>query len=214
MDKTIHNNGLTRKELFLLKPFVKEPWREFTLSEIKKICKNKSHHYVFDALKKFVLLALLKGVKRGNTNIYCVNYENTDGISYFAFVESLLKEKMANIPFKNLIKIKKKIKNVFFSLVVCGSYAENKQKLNSDLDVAIIIPNCESKKSYEIALKEGELMIPEVHGFVFTQEEFYLMLTNDEFNYGKELARKHIIVCGAEPFYSVLFEALKNGFKG
>ena len=82
------------------------------------------------------------------------------------------------------------------------------------MDVAIIIPASESKKSYEIALKEGELMIPEVHGFVFTQEEFYLMLINKEYNYGKEIARKHMIICGAESYYKILFEAMRNGFKG
>ena len=81
------------------------------------------------------------------------------------------------------------------------------------MDIAIIIPNSESKKQYEIALREGEFMIPEVHGYVFTQDEFYQMLVNDEFNYGKELVKKHIIFCGAEQYYSIVFEAIKNGFK-
>ena len=35
-----------------------------------------------------------------------------------------------------------------------------------------IIPDCESKKSYQIAMKEGSLMIPEVHGFVFDEHWF------------------------------------------
>jgi len=82
------------------------------------------------------------------------------------------------------------------------------------LDIAIIIPNSESKKEYEIALKEGELMIPEVHGYTFTKDEFYQMLVNDEFNYGKEAARKHILFCGGEQYYKILFEAMKHGFKG
>ena len=82
------------------------------------------------------------------------------------------------------------------------------------MDVAIIIPNSEQKKAFAIALKEGELMVPEVHGFVFTQDEFYQMLTNNEFNYGKEAARKHIIFYGAEQYYQILFEAMNHGFKG
>jgi hypothetical protein len=40
------------------------------------------------------------------------------------------------------------------------------------------------------------------------------MLINDEFNYGKELARKHILYYGAEQYYKILFWAMKNGFKG
>ncbi len=79
---------------------------------------------------------------------------------------------------------------------------------------SIIIPNAEAKRSYEIALKEGELMIPEIEGYIFTQEEFFQMLINEEFNYGKELVRKHIIFYGAEAYYKIIFEAIKHGFKG
>jgi len=213
MDKIIHKSGLIKKELALLRPFIKEPWKEFTLSEIKKITKNKSHHYVFEAMKKFALLGLIKEEKKGNTNIYCLDYKNEETLSYLALVEFLIKEERIDIQYKNLRKITNKLKNQFYVLLICGSYAEKKQKPSSDLDLAFIIPDSESKKIYEIALKEGELMIPEVHGFIFTQEEVYQMLTNKEFNYGKEFAKKHIIIQGAETYYRILFEAMKNGFK-
>ncbi len=39
MDKTIHKNGLIKRELLLLKPFLKEPVREFTLTEECGFCK-------------------------------------------------------------------------------------------------------------------------------------------------------------------------------
>ena len=218
MDRTIHKSGLARglvkNEMLLLVPFVKEPWREFTLSEIKQITKNRSHHYVFDALKKFSSLGLLTEVRKGNTNTYSVDASNAANAGYFAFIESLTAKERDDIPVKNIRRIIEKIKSPFFSLLVGGSYAEKKQKPASDLDVAIIIPDGEPKIEYEIALKEGELMIPETHGFVFTREEFYLMLTNGGFNYGKELARKHVIIYGAEPYYRILFEAIRHGFKG
>jgi len=218
MDRTIHKSGLARglvkNEMLLLVPFVKEPWREFTLSEIKQITKNRSHHYVFDALKKFSSLGLLTEVRKGNTNTYSVDASNAANAGYFAFIESLTAKERDDIPVKNIRRIIEKIKSPFFSLLVGGSYAEKKQKPASDLDVAIIIPDGEPKTEYEIALKEGELMIPETHGFVFTREEFYLMLTNGGFNYGKELARKHVIIYGAEPYYRILFEAIRHGFKG
>ena len=143
-----------------------------------------------------------------------MNQENKQNIHYLVFVESLFKEKRTDIPYANVLKITERIKSHFYILLIGGSYAEGKQKHSSDLDIAIIIPNSDAKKAYNIALKEGELMIPEVQGYVFTQEEFYLMLVNEEFNYGKELARKHIIYCGGEAYYKILFEAVKHGFKG
>jgi hypothetical protein len=63
-------------------------------------------------------------------------------------------------------------------------------------------------------LKEGELMQPEVHGFVFSEKELYQMLTNEEYNYGKEIAKKHILWYGTESYYKIILKSLKNGFKG
>jgi predicted nucleotidyltransferase len=214
MDKLVHKNGLIKKELLLLKSFVKEPWKGFTLSEIKVVTGVKSHHYIFEALKKFSAMGILKESKVGKTNIYSVNPENALTISYLAFMESIIRDERKDVPYTNLLKMAEKTKSPFYIFLVGGSYAEKKQKPTSDLDVTVIIPDRDSKRPYETALKAGELMVPEVHGFVFTQEEFYLMLTNKEYNYGKELARKHIIVFGAEPYYMILMEAIRNGFKG
>lgn len=213
MDKTIHKNRLFKQELLILIPFIKEPWKEFTLTEIKGITKNKSHHYVFEALKKFAQLSIITEKKKGNTNLYSVNPEISN-THYLTILEYLLKEKRTDIPYKNIRQITAKLKNSFYTLIISGSYVDGKQKPTSDLDIAFIIPDSENKKPYQIALKEGELMIPEVHGYIFTRGEFYQMLVNNEFNYGKELARKHILYYGAEQYYQILFEAMKNGFKG
>jgi predicted nucleotidyltransferase len=213
MDKTIQINGLFKKKLFVLAPFIKEPWREFTLTEIKKLTKKKSHHYVFEALKGFIKLNLIKEKKKGNTNIYTINVENQE-VHYVVLIEHLIKEQRKDIPYKNITKITCRIKSPFYSLIIGGSYAEGRQKPTSDLDIAIIIPDSENKNQYEAALREGELLIPEIHGYIFTKKEFYEMLVNKEFNYGKELARKHILCHGAEPYYEILFEAMRNGFNG
>lgn len=214
MDKIIHKNGQLKGELQFLRPFIKEPARDFTLTEIKAITKNKSHHYVFEALKKFSRLQILTEKRKGNTNIYILNPENNESIHYLAYAEYLIKEKRTDTPHKNILKIMDMIKSPFYILLIGGSYAEGKQKTNSDLDIAFVIPDSEDKKPYRIALKEGELMVPEIHGHIFTSVEFYQMLTNKEFNYGKELARKHLIYHGAEGYYKILLEAIQNGFKG
>lgn len=212
MDRTIQNSGQLKKEIALLIPFIKEPWKDFTLSEIKTLTKNKSHHYVYEALEKFSK-NILKKQMRGNTNIYKIN-ENTKDLDYFTLAEISLKERNTQIPIKVIQQIQNKIKDSFYTLLVTGSYAKNKQTKASDLDIAIIISNQMNKKPYEIALKEGELTIPEVHGFVFTEEEFYEMLINKEFNYGKECAKNHIIIHGINAYYKILLRGLQNGFKG
>ncbi|MFW6220774.1 MAG: nucleotidyltransferase domain-containing protein [Nanoarchaeota archaeon] len=211
MDKTIQKNGQIKKEVELLMPFIKEPWKDFTLTEIKTLTKNKSHHYVYEALEKFSK-TILKKEKRGNTNIYKIN-ENTTELDHFILAETILKQKNKQISNKVIRQIENKIKTSFYTLLITGSYAKNKQTKGSDIDIAIIIPDTD-KKPFEIALKEGELIIPEVHGFVFTEEEFYLMLINKEFNFGKECAKNHIIIHGISSYYKILLRGLQNGFKG
>lgn len=210
MDRTIQNTGQLRKEIALLIPFIKEPWKDFTLTEIKILTKNRSHHYVYEALEKFSKSILTKE-KRGNTNIYKIN-ENAKELDYLILAEMLLKN-TAKFPHKVIQQIQDKIKGSFYTLLITGSYAKNKQTKESDLDLAIIVPD-QNKKPYEIALKEGELTIPEVHGFVFTEEEFYQMLINKEFNYGKECAKNHVLIHGISAYYKILLRGLLNGFKG
>jgi predicted nucleotidyltransferase len=214
MDRIIHKYGLLKGEASVMAPFVKEPWREFTISRIKEATGKRSHHYVFEALKKFSAAGLLVERKVGNTNTYSVNFSSDGCIPLLSALEMAASAGRDDIPVKNLERITSRIRNPFFSLVVCGSYAEGKQKKSSDLDIAIIIPDGVHKGECKAALREGEITVPEVHGLIFTAEELYLMLTNNEFNYGKELARKHIIIYGAETYYKILFRAMMNGFKG
>lgn len=213
MDKSIHKDGQTKKELLLLRPFIKEPWKQFTLREIKEISQNRSHHYVYEAMEKFIIKGIIKKEKRGNTGIYSLNADSKDA-SYLAFVEGIIKEERADLPEKAIEQVKDKMPSPYYILLIAGSYAEGKQKSSSDLDIAVIIPNNEAKKPYEIALKEGELTIPAIHGFVFRESEFYSMLIEKGYNFGKECSKKHIIIHGAEPYYEILFRAIQNGFKG
>ncbi len=213
MDRTIQNNGQLKKEIVLLIPFIREPWKDFTLSEIKTITKNKSHHYVYEALEKFSNKTILRKEMRGNTNIYKIN-ENAKELDYFTLGEIAIKEKNTQIPYNIIQQIQNKIKSSFYTLLVTGSYTKGKQAKTSDIDIAIIIPNKSEKKPYEIALNEGELTMPEAHGFVFTEDEFYLMLVNKEFNYGKECAKNHILIYGIDTYYKILLRGLQNGFKG
>ncbi len=137
VDITIPKSGLIKQELLFLRPFLKEPVREFTLAEIKEISKNRSHHYTFEALKKFTQMQILIEKRRGNTNIYILNPENKQNLHYLVLVESLIKENRKDIPYKNILKITEKIKSLFYTLLIGGSYVEGKQKATSDLDLAI-----------------------------------------------------------------------------
>lgn len=198
----------------LLKPFVKEPWRKLTYKEIKDISKNKSDNYTYTGLINWVQWRVLKTQKIGNNIIYFMN-DSIAALNIIGFLAEYEASKVKHLPHLNLQKLMSKIKTNFFILIITGSYAKNKQKATSDLDIVIICDNEHEPKKILAEIKlESELSIPEIHPYIFTEEQFYQMLINSEENYGKEIARNNLIIRGGKEYYSILKEAIKHGFNG
>ena len=204
---------LNREEIGILEIFSRKPWEELSPPEVKKISGKSSQHYVYASLRKMSSLGILKVRKAGRTMLYSLDLASRAAVANLSLLEEV--SSMArNIPQRNIEELLKSLKAPFFSLIITGSYAEGKQTPKSDLDVVVIVDRNHDKRSVEASLWGGELMIPEVHLYVFTDEEFLSMLLSKEENYGKEAARKHIIVQGANSYYRILREAMENGFKG
>jgi predicted nucleotidyltransferase len=211
-----HKSGniyLNREEVGILKIFSRKPWEELSPPQVKRISGKSSQHYVYSALRKMSSLGILKARKAGRTTLYSLDLGNRAAIANLTLLEETSSLEK-NIPQSNIEELLKSIKTPFFSLIVTGSYAEGKQTKKSDLDVVVIVDSGHDKRKVEASLWGGELMIPEVHLYVFTDEEFLSMLVSKDENYGKEVARKHIIVQGAGPYYMILREAVRNGFNG
>jgi predicted nucleotidyltransferase len=207
------NMHLNREEIGILGIFSRKPWEELSPPEVKKVSGKSSQHYVYAALGKMKSLGILKARKAGRTMLYSLDLGSRAAIANLSLIEEM-NSLVRNIPQKNIEELLKSIKTPFFSLIITGSYAEGRQTPKSDLDVVVIVDRSHDKRKVEASLWEGELMIPEVHLYVFTDEEFLSMLLSKEENYGKEVARKHIILEGANSYYRILREAMENGFKG
>ncbi|MBI2564566.1 nucleotidyltransferase domain-containing protein [Candidatus Woesearchaeota archaeon] len=202
------------KEYTLLELFVKEPWKKLTFKQVKTLSKQKSDNYVHTRLKKLVKEEILKEERVGNNILYKVN-NNVNSLNMLGFVAEFIALKDKHIPRKNIEKIANKIKTPYFTLIITGSYAKKQHKQTSDLDIVII---CDYKQNPDQILSqiktEAEMMIPEIHPHVFTQAQFYEMLTNKEENYGKETARHNLIITGAKQYLSIMMEAINHGFDG
>ena len=210
----INHNKMLTKEYTILGPFAKEVWKKFTFNEIKKLTHNKSDNYVHTALKRFVASEILQVQKIGNNLVYSLN-KNVSSLNTIGFIAEYNANNAKHILHKNIQKIINKLKTAFYIFIVTGSYAKAKQKETSDLDVVIICDNKQEPNAILSQIKlESELMIPEVHPYVFTQEQFYQMLTTKEENYGKEIARNNLIITGGKSYYSILVEAIEHGFNG
>lgn len=207
------NWKMLTKEYTIVEPFAKEPWRKLTFKEVKTLSGNKSHNYVHTTLKCLVKEGILKEQKIGNNIAYQIN----DSILALNTIGFIAEHKAAarHIPHESIQKLISKIKTTFFILLITGSYAKGKQKETSDIDIVIICDDKRNPGSILSQIKlESELMSPEAHPYVFTQSQFYEMLTDKEENYGKESARNNLIITGGRAYYSILLEAIKHGFNG
>ncbi len=205
---------MLNKEHTILEPFAKEAWKKLTFKEIKKLSHNKSDNYVHTVLKRFVASEVIQEQRIGNNLVYSPA-KNISALNTIGFIAEYKANAAKHLPHQNIQKLINKLKTDFYVFIVTGSYAKAKQKETSDLDLVII---CENKHEPNAVLSqirfESELMIPEVHPYVFTQEQFYQMLTAKEENYGKEIARNSLIITGGRAYYSILMEAIGHGFNG
>ncbi len=206
---------MLKKDYQILEEFVKKPWKKFTFKETKKLSGKKSESYVYTSLKKFVKSNILKEERAGNVVLYSLNIDSHKTFAYVGFVLEHLSWNKKHIPYKDLEKIASKVPTKFFIFIITGSYVTNTQKKTSDIDVVIICDDAfEPKRIYAELKQDCELNIPSIHLYVFKKIEFLNMLINKEANYGKEIANKNLILFGSEVYYSIISEAIKNGFTG
>lgn len=200
------------KEYLIIGPFVRQPWATLTFRLVKELSKNKSDNYVHTTLKKLVKDNILTEKTAGNVILYSLS-KNVFALNAAGFVAEYQAQQAKHVPHKNIQKLLSKIKTPFYSFIITGSYAKKQQKSSSDVDVVIICDDGQKPQRILSEIKlESEVMIPEVHPYVFTKSEFLLMLLSKEENYGKETVRNNLVVTGAKAFYSIVVEAIEHGF--
>lgn len=203
---------MLKKTYKILNIFAKEPWRSFTFKDIKKISKSKSESYVYDTLKGFVKEGILKQENAGNVIIYSLDH-NAKAITSLATAFKYGSWQKKQIPYKDMEELISQIPTNFFTFIITGSYANNKQTEKSDIDIVILCKD-NPKKIYAELKNLGDSNIPPIHLYVFEESEFMQMLTDKRPNYGKEIAKNNLILYGAGAYYRIVLEAIKNGFNG
>ena len=204
---------MLKKEHELLIPFIRAPWKKRTFREIKRLCNKTSESYVYDALKRYVKEGLLSEEKAGNVILYSSNLSNPKAQLYSGFIAEHLAWSAKHLPFDLIKKVIEKMPTPYFTLMITGSYARNKQKETSDADMAVIVDDeVKTKQVLAQIHYTCELSIPQGHPYVFKKSEFLQMLLNNEANYGKEISMNNLILYGGTEYYAMMSEAIKNGF--
>ncbi len=206
---------MLKKESDILGFFAKEPWRRFTFTELRLISKKRSRSYLDLVLKRFVKEDVIKREQVGKLYVYSLDITSPKARSFAGFVLERNAWTRKHIPYGGIEKIICDMPTKNFVLIITGSYAKGKQTEKSDIDVVILINDAaETKKVYSQLTHICEMNIPQIHLYVFKNNEFIEMLLNKEANYGKEIVLNNIILCGGQTYLQLIWEAMSHGFTG
>src|SRR3989338_9572180 len=204
---------ITRKQLKIFQVFAKQPFAEFTRKQIKQASNEKSNNALALAIKQFTKEGIIKENKVGKSSLISLNLENDVGYYYIALANI---QRMDKVTLRTTSIVNKEIQKYtpFYSLVIFGSFAVQEQKKSSDLDIAVLVEKGERGKQIEAAINSAaqKSLLP-IDAHVITKDDFIEMLTNDEENLGKQIARKHLVINNHQLFYCLVKEGMKRGFR-
>lgn len=201
-----------KEEMKILDLFRKNLFAEFTLKQIMERLGKKSYNWTYKAANKLSKSVLIV-TQVGNTTMIKLNLNCPLTITYLAFLDRR-EAYEKNIPLVNELIENISKKTPYFVLIITGSYATGSVKKGSDIDLVVIVEDETNKKEISPYIKEAtRLSGINVDEHIFTKNEFYLMLINDKENFGKEVFRKHLLFYGAEMYYQIVKEAIKDGLQ-
>lgn len=203
---------LSNKKIKLLETWKNHPFADYGIAEIMKISKKRTKPWVFNALKQLTKNKLLLSKRKGNLDIYSLNLDNPFLLQILQYLEAqssldfpqlgIIAETINKIPIKN------------YCLLVFGSYAENKQKSTSDLDICFLIDTKNTEKKIKPYFNDVKLNYAiNVDEHYITFNDFVKMLLRDEENLGKQIFRNHKLFYNADIYFQLIKEAHKSGFR-
>ena len=204
---------LTKKQLSIFGAFLGNIFIEYSHKELKSLSREKSNNAFHIAIQEFKKENLMKERKIGTSKLYTLNTENEFVYHYLSIVAQSKLPKQAYEEIK-LLKRELEKYDLFYSLVVFGSYANNTYKKDSDLDIAIIVQDNSKEKDIKIALNSvNNKALIKIDAHIITIGEFLEMLKADYENLGKEIARKNFPIHNINIFYKIIKKGIENGFR-
>jgi len=192
---------LTARQLAIL-AFMR-PFEQLTFSELKRRSKSNSNNLLQQAISAFEE----EGVITREENHYWLDLDSPRLPAYQELITDAWLGTLPAIDAKEIRRIKNAIKAAtpFSAIILFGSFADDKQKKSSDIDVAVMTDD--DPEPIEAAVKAlGVKNFRKIDLHVINKRDFQEMLANAEFNLGKEIKKKHRLL-NASGFYELLATA-------
>ena len=158
---------------------------------------------------------VIKQEKKGKANLISVDFENAklnDLSSAVLQERAKLMEKYPQIAV--LVKdIEEALSGKLYILLLFGSYAKEKEKKESDVDLLFIISNKKDIEVYKEKINKALNLSTLKKDFNIVTTNDFIDMLNQKYTVGREAFEQGIVLFGTEPYYAVVKEhAKKRGY--
>lgn len=185
--------------------FVTDPTKSYNIREIAKKT-GINYRLIYNAALLLEKEKFLQIKNVGNIRVCSFIPKGNLSLSVYAEAERTQEFLEKNVAIK-IVKeeVDKKMRTVYDTVLIFGSYAKGKQKQNSDIDLLCVIPEHLKREQYEEHIHSiFKLLHYKVDVNVMTEIEFIAAKEEKGINIAKESISNHIILRGAEQFHYLL----------
>jgi predicted nucleotidyltransferase len=156
-------------------------------------------------IKKLAQLNVVSLQEQGKGQFIKINFANELSRSLLSAANYLKREEIFN-KYHSLRIIAKEF-NFNAPLLIFGSYAKQKIRKGSDIDLCVFGLKQKEEKIFKRKLKEIELIHNvEINCLFFRRKEFEDMLKTKSHNVGKEILLNHFVLSNADLWYNFIAE--------
>jgi predicted nucleotidyltransferase len=158
---------------------------------------------------------IIKQEKKGKANLINIDFENAKIDDLTSAIKDEKTNLMKKQPKINLItkEIEEALTGKLYILLLFGSYAKEKEKKGSDIDLLFIIQERKDIEDYKAKInKVLKLSTLKTDFNVVTTDDFIDML-NQKYTVGREAFENGIVLFGTEHYYAMVKQhAKKRGY--
>src|SRR3989344_1720607 len=203
------NTSLTGLEIRIIKFFLENTMQQFGIREIARKTKT-DYKIIHTTIQKLAKKNILIKKRQAILDLCSLNLKGD--LTSIYYTEMLRAKEFTNKHpelrtfFNDILD---KTKEMFYCLLVFGSFAKGTETKNSDIDILIITPKRDRGEEIGRIIHTQNTFINRPANYIVLEEkEFTSALLEKGMNVQKEAFKNHILIAGVEAFYNAIKQTL------
>lgn len=201
--------SITTLEIRIVAFFLANAGESFGIRELSRKM-SIDYKMIHTAVQKLSKKGILIKKRQANLDLCFLNIKGDPSLVYYGELlraNSFLQAHKEIASFFNAVR--EKVKTIFYSLIVFGSFAKGTETAHSDLDLLIIAQSRKFGEEIErVITSEAILLKTKVHVIILTETDFITGLKEKKPNISTEVLKNHLIITGVEAFYNAIRQTI------